>query len=73
MLSRPKNKDVITHNQVPHLSPVPVKETLSTQCPPVALSLNFRPSSHISYCSSQRGITVRTHHVALEELTDLVT
>lgn len=47
MLSRPKNKDVITHNQVPYLSPVPVKETLSTQCPPVALSPKLQTLPHI--------------------------
>lgn len=58
MLSRPKNKDVITHNQVPHLSPVPVKETLSTQCPLVALSPKRRTLLPHSPSVLVRGVSL---------------
>lgn len=67
MLSRPKNKDVTTHNQVPHLPPAPVKEP----CPPNALlCMALPPKLQRLLLHSPtvlvREVTTKTQHVALE-------
>lgn len=60
MLSRPRNKEVIKHNQVSHPPPVPVKETLFTQLPhPVALSPKLQCLPPHPYTAQSEGY----HHL----------